>query len=109
MYLALAGEAIQIKRWRSYWKIGMGLFIAHFATLWAQSTAEPTGDAAGVLKAGAARGLVASKSVDGVSISMDYSLLNQDLTGWAGWKLTAFGIQLATLARLVGKGGMQIW
>jgi hypothetical protein len=109
MYRDLADEAIRESRWRAYWKVAMGLFIAHFATLWAQSAADPTGDAGGVLKAGAARGLVASKSVDSVSVSMDYSLLTQDMAGWAAWKLTVFGAQLITLARMAGKGGMQIW
>jgi hypothetical protein len=109
MYLELANSALQEQRWHSYWKTAMGLFIAHFATLWTMSTADPTGDAAGVLAAGAARGLVASKTVGAVSMSMDYSLLTQDLNGWGAWKQTTFGSQLATLARLAGKGGMQVW
>ena len=28
--------------------------------------------------------------------------------GWAAWKLTTYGTQFATLARMVGKGGMYI-
>jgi hypothetical protein len=109
MYLALADEAIKIERWRSYWKMATVLFTAHFATLWTQSAADPTGDAAGVLKAGAARGLTTSKSVDSVSVSTDYSAITQDMAGWGAWKLTTYGTQLITLARMAGKGGMQIW
>jgi hypothetical protein len=109
VFLELADKAINIARWRAYWQLAMGLFIAHFATLWATSTGDPDSDAAGVIAAGQARGLMASKSVDSVSYSYDYATSMTDLNGWAAWKLTTFGTQLATIAKMAGKGGMQVW
>ncbi len=109
MYLELAHSAIKEARWHSYWKMAMGLFIAHFATLWAMGTAQPNSTAADVVSAGEARGLVASKSVGGVSISVDYNTIISGLNAWAAWNATQYGTQLATLAKMVGKGGMQIW
>ena len=71
---------------------------------------QPEGaSAAAVLGAAATAGVVTSESADGVSHSMDLSALTQDLNGWAGFKLTTFGVQFATLGKMVGKGGMYVW
>ncbi|MGG3012292.1 DUF4054 domain-containing protein [Brevibacillus parabrevis] len=109
MYIDLANACILEPRWHSYWKVAMGWFIAHFLTLYVQGTADPNSGAAGVLRAGEARGLIASKSVGDVSVSRDYSAIGNDLDGWAGWKLTTFGQQLATIGKIVGKGGMYVY
>jgi hypothetical protein len=53
-------------------------------------------------------GITTNESVDGVSYSVDISAFMQDLDGFAAWKTTAYGLQLATLAKLYGKGGMVI-
>ena len=109
MYLELADNAIKEARWHSYWKMAMGLFVAHFATLWAMGTAEPSSTAADVVRTGQARGLVASKSVRDLSVSYDYSAALDGLNDWAAWNMTQYGMQLATLSRMIGKGGMQVW
>lgn len=109
IYLNLANACVKQARWHDMWAVAMGLFIAHFATLWLQGTADPNNGAASVLAAGQARGLLTSKSVDGVSASIDYNTITQDLDGWAAWKLTTYGIQLATFGRMVGKGNMYVW
>ncbi|GED71179.1 hypothetical protein BRE01_48810 [Brevibacillus reuszeri] len=109
MYIDLASASIQEARWHSYWTVAMGWFIAHFCTLYLQGTADPNSGAAGVLKAGQTRGLATSKSVADVSVSTDYSAIAQDLDGWAAWKLTIYGQQLATIGRIVGKGGMYVY
>lgn len=109
MYLELGENAVQKTRWRSYWKLAMGLFVAHFATLWAMGAGSPGSTAAEVIQAGEARGLTTSKSGGGISISKDYSAITSGLDGWAAWNQTQYGTQLATLSKMVGKGGMQIW
>jgi len=108
-YLAFAHACVRQTRWKSAWRMAMGWFIAHFCTLYLQSATESGATAKQVLAAGAARGLQASKSAGDLSISYDYSALTQDLDGWAMWKLTPYGQQLAALGRIVGKGGMYIW
>nr|WP_285860321.1 DUF4054 domain-containing protein [Brevibacillus sp. MER 51] len=109
MYIDLANTCIKEARWHSYWKVAMGWFVAHFSTLYLQGTADPNSGAAGVLKAGQSRGLATSKSAGDVSVSTDYSMIGQDLDGWAAWKLTIYGQQLATVGRIVGKGGMYVY
>lgn len=109
MYLELANNAVKESRYRSYWKVAMGLFIAHFATLWVMGSADPDSGAAGIIRAGELKGLTTSKSVDGVSVSKDYGTIMSGLDGWAAWTMTSYGVQLATLGKMVAKGGMQVW
>lgn len=87
----------------------MGWFMAHFLTLYLQSMVKADASAKQVVAAGQARGLVASKSAGDLSVSYDYSSVTQDLDGWAAWKLTPYGQQLAAMGRIVGKGGMYVW
>jgi len=105
MYIELAHSSIKQSRYRKAWKHCMCLFIAHFSTLYMQSMV--TGDATAVVHASQSRGLVSSKSVDGVSVSYDFSQM-QDLEGFAAWKLTTYGVQLATFAKMYSKGGMYV-
>jgi hypothetical protein len=109
MYVNLAHASLQEPRWKESWQLAMGLFIAHFCTLYLQTMASSTSPAAQVLAKGQAAGLTTSKSVGDVSKSVDYNLVAQGLEGWAGWLLTGFGQQLATLGKFVGKGNMYVW
>lgn len=108
-FLELGQACVSKQRFGKMWQLAIGLFIAHFCTLYLQNVAEPGTEAADVLNAAQAAGVVTSESADGVSYSMDTSMLSQDLAGWAAFKLTAFGSQFATIAKLVGKGGMYVW
>ncbi|MCL6442065.1 MAG: DUF4054 domain-containing protein [Alicyclobacillus sp.] len=105
-FIDMANNCIQQARWRSAWQIAMGLFVAHFCTLYLQSQADPNSGAAAVMEAGRARGVITSESVGDVSVSTENL---SDLDGWAAWNLTVYGQQLATMARLVGKGGIYIY
>ena len=107
MYADLANASLSMNRWHEMWIVAMGWFVAHFLTLYLQSMAANSA-AAQVIAAGQSRGLMASKSVGDVSVSYDYNSISQDLDGWAGWKLTAFGVQLATIAKRIGRGGMYV-
>jgi len=109
IYLDLANACIKEVRWHSYWKVGMSLFIAHFCTLYVQGIAEPDSGAAGILKAGQLRGLETSVSVGDVSVSTDYTIIASGIEGWASWKSTSYGLQLAGIGRLLGKGGMYVY
>jgi hypothetical protein len=108
MYLNLADATIKESRWHTSWPLAMGWFMAHFLTLYVQGMGDPNSGAAGVLKAGQIRGLDTSKSVGDVSVSTDYSLIASGIDGWANWMLTSYGVQLATIGKFVGKGGMAI-
>ncbi|WP_088832728.1 DUF4054 domain-containing protein [Paenibacillus tyrfis] len=109
MYINLADACVMEARWHAYWQTAMGWFIAHFCTLFLLGAADPNGGAAAALAAGQAKGLNTSESVGDVSVSMDYGEIGKDLDGWAAWKLTIYGQQLATIAKMLGRAGMYIY
>lgn len=108
-FLEMTNACVNKKRFGAMWRVASGLFCAHFCALWLQNSKRAGTPAEEVLSACAAAGVVTSESADGVSYSMDTSMLTNDLAGWAAFKLTAYGAQFATMAKLVGKGGMYIW
>lgn len=108
MYLDFANACIQEARWHSAWKSAMGWFVAHFCTLYLQGLEDPDSGAAAVIKAGQTRGLDTSVSVGGVSVSTDYSLALNGLSGWVNWSLTIYGQQIIQIGRLVGMGAMLV-
>lgn len=107
MYIDMAQECIMEVRWHKQWKYAISLYIAHFCTLYLQTMADPNDGAAAVFESGAFRGVVASESSSDVSISYDRGMLSS-LDSWAAWGMTMYGVQLATLGRMVGLGGMMV-
>lgn len=108
-FVELGQACVSEQRYGMMWRVAIGLFIAHMCTLYMQSAADADSPASDVLAAARAAGVVTSESADGVSYSMDMSALSQDLAGWAAFRLTAFGVQFASIAKLVGKGGIYVW
>lgn len=110
MYIAFADSFVKETRYHDAWRVCMSLAIAHFLVLYLRTmSADPDSGAVGVIKAAETKGLVASKSVDSVSVSYDFSTALADLDGWADWKTTEYGIQFVTLAKNYMRGGMYVW
>jgi hypothetical protein len=108
-FVAMGNAVVKYNRWNAMWEHAIGLFVAHFATLYLQSMGDPSSSAAQVVSAATTRGLQTSKSIGDVSVSYDVGGLTRDLQGWASWTTTTFGTQYATLARMVTKGGMYVY
>lgn len=107
-YVDMASAVVKEARWHSLWKEGMRLFIAHFVTLYLGSPDEGATPQQ-IRNAGKIQGNATQKHVGNVSLTYDAgSTATSDLTGWAAFKLTTYGVQFATLAKLIGKGGMYV-
>ena len=86
----------------------MRLYIAHFATLYLGVPDQGAGRQA-IANAGKLQGGITSKTVGSVSVGYDNGqAATSDLTGWGAWKLTTYGAQFATMARMVGAGMMVV-
>lgn len=85
----------------------MALFVAHFCTLYLETSADPNSGAAAVFEAGRAQGVITGESVGDVSYSSDVNVGSVD--GWAQWNATQYGRQLASRGKLVGMGGMHVY
>ncbi|GHU70636.1 hypothetical protein FACS1894184_16360 [Clostridia bacterium] len=106
-FLKMADAVVQKARWHELWLEGMRLYIAHFVTLYLST--QPTGEGLpALMSASGTQGIATSKTVGAVSVAYDIGSIANDLTGWGDWKQTVYGTQFATLARMVGMGGMYV-
>lgn len=102
-YIYLASNSIFQARWNEMWFIAMGLFIAHYCTLWLQGeAATPNATAAQAAASGLALGIKTSKSAGDVSVGIEAVLIE----GMGSWNLTLYGQELATWALTIGSGNM---
>ena len=106
MYIALAQACLQYNRWLEQWNYAMALFTAHYCTLWLRSEGNPGTTAGQLAASGLEKGIIVSKSAGDVSAG---SQLPSGLESWGAWQETTYGVQLATLAKIVGWGPMYIY
>lgn len=108
-WLNMAHASIHKNRYHDAWEICMGLYIAHWLTLYMESAVSADDPLQKKIAAGLAKGLQSSKSAGDISVSYDFSSIQEDFAGWGAYKLTAFGQQFVTLARVYAMGGMVVW
>lgn len=100
-WLGIGARLLRIEAWDDLLDHGLELFAAHHIVLSKQAQkAIATGAAPGVTS-----GVVASKSVDRVSVSYDTS--SATIAGQGHWNLTIYGVQFIQLSQMVGMGGVQ--
>ncbi len=109
MFIEMANSCIIQNRWQSKWKYGMALFTGHFYTLYLETQAGMNKTLGQVVANAGAQFPKSSKSVGDVSVGYDVGSITGDLPGWGFWKATTFGIQLASIAKIIGKSGMYVW
>jgi hypothetical protein len=105
-YISLASASLVQARWRDAWPIAMGLFVAHFATLWLRSDGDSYSTPGQAAAAGLKQGITVSAAAGGVSQG------TQPVTGldtWAAWNQTQYGVQFASFAKVIGAGPMLVW
>lgn len=108
-WVKMAHASLNINRYHDMWEMVMGLFVAHYLTLYLQTAADPNDSVGKIVNAGLAKGLQTSKSVDSLSVSYNFDTVAKDFDGWGTYKQTAFGQQFITIAKIAGMGGMVIW
>jgi len=99
-WIKIADATLQYGRYEDTWTMVMGLFVAHYLTLYLQSSAAPDDPTKKIVQNGLAKGLLSSKSADGVSAGYDFSFLSNNFEGWGTYALTTYGQQLVTLMKM---------
>jgi hypothetical protein len=105
-YIYVATSCLIQARWQELWLTAMGLMIAHFCTLYAQSDGNPNSTLGQAAAAGMSTGVTTAKSAGDVSISFQPF---EAISGFAMFNSTSFGQQLATFAKAIGSGGMLLY
>lgn len=106
IYITLASACLIQARWLDYWTFAMGLFIAHYASLYAKSDGNPNSNVTQVAAQGLSTGIMIAKTVGDVSAS--FSPVG-GIEEWGAWNLTIYGQQLATIAKIIGMGPMMAY
>ena len=106
LFVGMAQASIKKDRYKSNWEYLMGLYIAHNLFLFLKASQGDPG-ATSALSSSLPFGIASSKSVDGLSISYDFLVSQDDYSGYGTWKLSVYGQQLITLTKPFGHGG--IW
>lgn len=101
-WLLVATKRLDATRWADMLDVGTELFVAHNLTIDAQNARAV---AAGGI-AGQASGIVASKSVDKVSVAYDTGAVTYEEAGF--YNLSSFGTRFWELMMIVGMGGAQL-
>ncbi|MDR0905766.1 MAG: DUF4054 domain-containing protein [Oscillospiraceae bacterium] len=107
-FISMANAAIQENRWFEKWSYAMGLFVAHYATLYLRTYAENSPNAAAAANTGSVLGVVASASLGDASVSYDTKAVTAATELWGAWNGTTYGQLLVTEARLVAMGGTYV-
>lgn len=105
MFIEMADASLQYRRWNSKWRYGMSLYVAHFYTLYLETIAGRNNTIGQVIANASPQFPKTAKSVGDVSVSFDVTTITNDLQGWGQWKSTTYGIQFASIAKLIGMGG----
>ena len=101
-WIGVAANLVDEARWGTLYDFGISLIIAHNLVI---STKDQRAAALGGA-VGAGGGVVASKTVDKVSVSYDTAA--STFEGAGDLNTTTYGIRWQRLARMFGAGGVQI-
>lgn len=107
-FITMANAAIQEQRWFEKWRWAMGLYIAHYATLYLRTYSDGSPNVQAAANSGALIGTVASATLGDASVSYDTRAIVAATEKWGAWNSTAYGQLLVTEARLVSMGGAYI-
>lgn len=111
VFINMANGTVSPDRWGEAWRLGAGLFVAHYVTMYLRQNKGNTDGSATAEKAaesGALVGVVSSASLGDASVSYDTSAATQATQNWGQWNLTTYGQQYASLARVFVIGGSYV-
>ena len=101
----MANACVQPDKWLESWRYAVGLYVAHYATLYLRPYAESSPTAAQAAASGALVGIVKSATLGDSSVSYDTSAITQGTETWGDLNATTYGQMLANRAKLIGAAG----
>lgn len=101
----MANLSIQPDRWGESWRYAVGLYVAHYCTLYLRTYAESSATPAQAAASGALVGVVQSSTLGDSSVSYDTSALTKGTEDWGDLNATTYGQMLANKAKLIGMAG----
>lgn len=103
-FINVANTSLSYGKYGELWRLCMGLYVAHLCAMFLYSASGGT-TAQDIIGHSKPILLQTSKSVGDVSASYDTGSIADDLKGFGSLKMTTYGQQLATFAKMAGMGG----
>lgn len=104
----MANACVQPDKWLESWRYAVGLYVAHYSTLYLRTYAENSPTAAQAAASGSLVGVVKSATLGDSSVSYDTSAITQGTEDWGDLNSTLYGQLLANRAKLIGAGGSYV-
>lgn len=101
----MANTAVQPDKWLDSWRFAVGLYTAHYVTLYLRSYAPSNETAAAAAASGALVGVVKSATLGDSSVAYDTSAITAGTEDWGDLNSTTFGQMFANRAKLIGLAG----
>lgn len=104
----MANTAVQPDKWLDSWRFAVGLYAAHYVTLYLRSYATSNETAAAAAASGALVGVVKSATLGDGSVTYDTSAITAGTDDWGDLNSTTYGQMFANRAKLIGLAGMYV-
>ena len=103
--ISMANASVQPDKWLESWRYAVGLYVAHYGTLYLRTYTESSATPAQAAASGALVGVVQSATLGDSSVSYDTSALTKGTEDWGDLNATTYGQMLANKAKLIGMAG----
>lgn len=106
--IRMANAAVQPDRWGEGWRYAVGLYVAHYVTLYLRGYAASNETPNAAAASGALVGMVKSATLGDASVSYDTAAITAGTEDWGDLNSTTYGQMFANRAKLIGMGGMLV-
>lgn len=104
----MANNAVQPDKWLDGWRFAIGLYSAHYVTLFLRSYSSSSETPQQAAASGALVGVVQSATLGDSSVSYDTSAITAGTADWGDLNSTTYGQMFANRAKLIGMSGMYV-
>lgn len=104
----MANTAVQPDKWLDEWRFAVGLYTAHYVTLFLRGYAPSSETPQQAAASGALVGVVKSATLGDSSVTYDTSAITAGTEDWGDLNSTTYGQMLANRAKLIGLAGMTV-
>ena len=106
--IRMANAAVQPDRWGEGWRYAVGLYVAHYVTLYLRGYAASNETPEQAAPPGALVGMVKSATLGDASVSYDTAAITAGTEDWGDLNSTTYGQMFANRAKLIGMAGMLV-
>ena len=104
----MANTAVQPDKWLDEWRFAVGLYTAHYVTLFLRGYSPSSDSPQQAAASGALVGVVKSATLGDSSVTYDPSAITAGTEDWGDLNSTTYGQMLANRAKLIGLAGMTV-